>query len=154
MIGRWKMEKANLGKAGAYVTEGRKREERKSTLWWPSLNSHLASNVQEGGLRARNEVRGALHLPSLGPLLFWVVIQEVRGRSTNKCGEGVIHMGKFAYQKVAGARRNTIKIPDYTMSPPSCLKQQTRLANISHVSPSYWLWTNYLLTFPSSWKPA
>ena len=41
-MGRWEVEKANLGKARAYVTDGGKREVRKSTLWRPSLNGHLA----------------------------------------------------------------------------------------------------------------
>lgn len=41
-MGKWEVEKANLGKARAYITEGGKREVRKSTLWRPSLNSHLA----------------------------------------------------------------------------------------------------------------
>lgn len=151
MIGRWKMEKANLGKAGAYVTEGRVREERKSTLWWPSLNGHFASNVQEGGLRARNEVRGALHLPQLGATPFL---------SCNSGGQRKEHKymwwgcGKVCLSEGSWSQKKYDKNPRLYNEPPSYLKQQTRLANISHVSPSYWLWTNYLLTFPSSWKPA
>lgn len=35
MIGWWKVEKVNLGKACAYVTEGGKRRERKPILWRP-----------------------------------------------------------------------------------------------------------------------
>lgn len=64
------MEKASPGKACAYITEGGKREERKSTLWRPSLNGHLDSNAQEGGLGARDEVIGALALPQLGATSF------------------------------------------------------------------------------------
>lgn len=95
---------------------------------------------------------GVLFSPNLRPLLYWVLIQEVNGRSTAKCGE-MDAQGKVCLWRL----RRQLQPKGAEWKPQ--LKQWTPKVFKSSGSQIAVCFTlllalNWLLTLPWSWKPA